>query len=362
MSRFMSQRFASLDEYVPGEQPLDMQYVKLNTNESPFPPSPLVYMRMGDEISKLKLYPDPNYSALRKSAAKLFKVKPENIICVNGSDEVLSFAFMAFCDSGKGVAFPSISYGFYDVFANLYGIKAKKIPLREDFSICADDYCDIGCNVVIANPNAPTGILLSVEEIEKIIKSNPDSVVVIDEAYVDFGGKSCIPLVEKYDNLLVTRTFSKSHSLAGGRIGFGIASEGLISDLNKIRNSTNPYNINRLSVTAAIAAIEDNEYYVKNCRSIVEIRGDASRRLKELGFELTESFANFLFAKSPEISGEELYLELKKSGVLVRHFNNPVINDYNRITVGSAEQMQILLDVIVRILNDKRSIKNQKGI
>jgi histidinol-phosphate aminotransferase len=239
MSRFLSERFQSLRAYVPGEQPRDMTYIKLNTNESPYPPAPqVIYALNREEAENLRLYSDPECLFLRETLAEYYGVRTENILVGNGSDEILSFIFMAYCDDKTGVLYPDISYGFYPVFANLYGLRKNEIPLREDFSIFAEDYLNTGSTVVIANPNAPTGICLSPEDIELIVKSNPDNVVVIDEAYIDFGGISVIPLTKKYDNLLVVQTYSKSRSLAGARLGYAIGNEALIADLDKLRNST----------------------------------------------------------------------------------------------------------------------------
>ena len=263
MSRFLAERYATLAAYTPGEQPTDQKYIKLNTNESPFPPSPGVIQAINqDAVEALRLYPDPECGALREQLAARFGFEKENLFVSNGSDDILNFSFMAFCDGNRcGAAFPEISYGFYKVYADLYGVDAKMIPLAKDFSICESDYFGLDRTVVIANPNAPTGIALSVAQIEAILQSNPDNVVLIDEAYVDFGAESCVELVRSYDNLLVVRTFSKSYSLAGGRLGFAIGNQGLIEDLNKIKYSTNPYNINRLTMIAGTEAIKENDYY-----------------------------------------------------------------------------------------------------
>ena len=347
MSRFFTDKFASLTPYTPGEQPRDMQYVKLNTNESPFPPSPAVAEAVAAESGKLQLYSDPESTALRAKLSEVYGVKPTQVLVSNGSDEALNFAFMAY---GDQVAFPDISYGFYPVFAQLNNIPYTQIPLKEDFSIDPRDYMGIGKTVVIANPNAPTGLCLSLEDIEAIVKSNPDNVVVIDEAYIDFGGESAIPLVAKYDNLLVVQTFSKSRSMAGARLGFCIGSEQLIADLNTIRYSTNPYNVNRMTEFAGVAALRDNDYYMQNAKTIMENREWTKKALEELGFFVLDSKANFLFAKSDRIGGEELYKKLKARGVLVRHFTKERIDAFNRITIGTLEQMQILIKNIQEIL------------
>ena len=347
MSRYLSPRFSELVEYVPGEQPQDMQYIKLNTNENPYPPAPGVFkLSLENEIERLRLYSDPDCRVLRETLAAKYGVSPENIICGNGSDEILSFLFIAFCDRKTGVAYPDISYGFYSVFADVNGISKQEISLGADFSICADDYCGIKRTVVIANPNAPTGLCLSAADVERIVKSNPDNVVAIDEAYIDFGGESVVPLTKKYENLLVVQTFSKSRSLAGGRFGYAIGNEALISNLNKIRNSTNPYNVNSLTKAVALASLQEQSYYDNKCREIVATREYTAAELKKLGFEMTESKTNFLFAKHPRLPGKQLYLDLKARGILVRHFEKPRIADYNRITIGTPEQMETLINTL----------------
>ncbi len=352
MSRYMSSRFADLEAYVPGEQPQDMQYVKLNTNESPFPPAPAVTEAVKAEIDRLNLYPDPEGKVLRQKLAELYGVKTENIFLANGSDELLSFFFMTFCDRERGVAFPAVSYGFYPVYADLYGLDAQIIPLRENFRLAAEDYCGIGKNIVIANPNAPTGRTIPLSDIEKILRSNPDHVVMIDEAYIDFGGESCLPLLPKYDNLLICQTFSKFRSLAGGRLGFAIGSPGLIEDLDTIKYSTNSYNVNRLTMAAAVAAIDNNGYYVANSRTIQANRAYTVAELSKLGFETLPSMANFIFTHSPKVDGGTLYQELKARGVLVRHWDKPEITGWCRVTIGSREQMDIFLEKVREILEE----------
>ena len=350
MSRFFSKKFSSLTAYTPGEQPKDQKYIKLNTNESPFPPPPSVICAVTEEAGRLQLYSDPECTPLVAKCADYFGVKPTQVLMTNGSDEILNFAFMAFCDADNPVVFPDISYGFYSVFAELNAIPYEKIPLRRDFSIDPDDYVGIGKNIVIANPNAPTGLALTIDDIERIVAGNPDNVVVIDEAYVDFGAESAVRLVEKYDNLLVTQTFSKSRSLAGGRLGFGIASESLIRDMNTIKYSTNPYNVNRMTMIAGYQALAEDEYY-KNCiEKIKQNREYTKNELKKLGFNVLDSKTNFLFAESDLISGEELYLALKAQGILVRHFGGDRISNFNRITIGTREQMEIFTLTVAKIL------------
>lgn len=352
MSRFFTEKFKNLVPYTPGEQPKDMQYIKLNTNESPFPPSKAVNETVLDESKKLQLYSDPESTNIRKKLAEVYDVKPSQVIVTNGSDEVLNFAFMAFSDEKSPLIFPDITYGFYPVFAGLNHIPYTEIPLKSDFTIDINDYIGANKTVVIANPNAPTGICLSLSQIEQIVKSNPDNVVIIDEAYVDFGAESAVSLVDKYNNLLVTQTFSKSRSMAGARLGFGIGNEKLIADLNTIRYSTNPYNVNRMTEAAGVAALDSNGYYMDNCKTIITNREWTVNALQKLGFEVLPSKANFVFAKSDKIDGEKLYLELKKRGILIRHFTKDEICQYNRITIGTREQMQKLIETISLILEE----------
>lgn len=361
MSRFFSKRLSHLTPYTPGEQPKERRFIKLNTNESPFPPSLKAEVLAADALKRLQLYPDPECRALSKQLAVLYGVDEDEIVWTNGSDDVLNFAFMAFCDSETPAVFPDITYGFYSVFAKLNGVPFETIPLKDDFSVCPADYFYANKTIFIANPNAPTGLVLSVEEIEDILKNNPNNVVVIDEAYVDFGGESCVPLIQKYDNLLVTQTFSKSRSMAGARLGFGIASKELIRDLNTIRYSTNPYNINSMTMAAGIGTLQDDSYTRKNCKAIIETRARCAKNLKKMGFVMTDSHANFLFIKHPSIEGEKLYGKLKEKGVLVRHFNVERIKDFCRVTIGSDEEMDIFLKHTKEILEDENATSRNKA-
>lgn len=354
MSRFFSTRYSSLTPYTPGEQPLEKKYLKLNTNESPFPPSPIAQRLARQAAGDCRLYSDPECRELVSTAAEKFGIKKEEILFTNGSDEILNFAFMAFCDDKHPAVFPNISYGFYPVFAGVNNIPYEEKPLKDDFTIDINDYIGINKTIFIANPNAPTGIALSLGDIERIVASNPDSVVVIDEAYVDFGTESAVKLIHKYDNLLVCQTFSKSRSLAGARLGFGIGSQELIRDLNTIKYSTNPYNINRMTMYAGIGALCDDDYFKANCKAIEESRAYTVNELKKSGFTMTDSKANFIFAKSDKISGMQLYLSLKEKGVLIRHFETPLLKDYNRITVGSIEQMKEFIEKVNEVLEENR--------
>lgn len=344
----MSRRFNRLTPYTPGEQPVDKPYIKLNTNESPFPPSDKAIAAARAELERLQLYPDPTCGKLRAALADRYGVTPDRVMVGNGSDEVLAFAFMAYGE--MGVAYPDVTYGFYRVFADLYGLDALEIPLREDFTVDTEPYKGLRRTIFIANPNAPTGIALSPAQIEEIVAANPDNVVVVDEAYVDFGGESAVALTSRYDNLLVTGTFSKSRSMAGARLGFGIGCPALIRDLETLRYSTNPYNVNRMTLAAGLGQLADEETTRRNCQTVADNREYTARRLTEMGFSVIPSAANFVFATCPKIPGKELYLRLKDRGILVRHFDTARLKEYNRITIGSREQMDALLSAVQSIL------------
>ncbi len=351
MSEFLKESLKKIEAYTPGEQPQDKKYIKLNTNESPYPPPQNVIDAIGkSEIEDLRLYSDPTCKKLQKALADLYGVNEKNVFLSNGSDEILNFAFMAYGENG--VVFPDITYGFYSVFAELYGLDAEIIPLNDNFEIEVDSYLNKNKLVVIANPNAPTGLALSLSDIEKIVSSNKNSIVIIDEAYVDFGAESAYKLTERYNNLLVVGTFSKSRSMAGARLGFGFASEEIIDDLEKIKYSTNPYNINRLTQIAGTAALENDNYFKENCKKIAETREYVKTELVKMGFSVTNSVSNFIFAKSDEIRGWELYFALKEKGILIRHFSSDRIKEYNRITVGSREEMEIFLNAVKQILEE----------
>lgn len=350
MSRYMNDKYRSLEVYVPGEQPQDMEYIKLNTNESPYSPSKEVVEAISSsEVEKLRLYSDPECKKLREALAKRYDTGYENVFVSNGSDDILNFAFMAF--SQNGVVFPEISYGFYSVFAELHGIEYTQAPLNDDYTLNINDYCSKNTMIVIANPNAPTGISLPLSKVEDIVKSNPDNVVLVDEAYVDFGGESAVALTKKYNNLLVVQTFSKSRSLAGARLGFAIADKEIIADLEKIKYSTNPYSINRLSLLAGTAAVESDSYYMDNCKKIIATREYTVAELKKLGFDVLPSCANFIFAKKDGIDGGDFYSKLRKNGILVRHFTKDAIKDFNRITIGTQEQMEKFINVVKNIIS-----------
>ena len=353
MSRFISKEADALAPYTPGEQPQDQQYIKLNTNESPFPPSPKVMKALTRaEVLKLNLYSDPTCAALNEAIAKHFELQPENVLSGNGSDEVLAFAFRAFCGEGKGVAFADITYGFYKSQVALFGLEATRIPLREDFTLNVDDYMDFPGTIVIANPNAPTGIAVPRADIQRLLEADPDRVVIVDEAYVDFGAESCVPMIFRYDNLLVVQTMSKSRSLAGGRVGYALGSPALIEALNRVKYSFHPYNVNRLSMLTGAAAVADDAYFQKCTAAVAGNREWTRKELEALGFTVLPSSANFLFAKSNSISGEDLYRRLKENGILVRWFDADRIRDYVRITIGSLEQMVALVDQLDQMMQE----------
>ncbi len=310
MSVFFSERYAQLEPYTPGEQPQDRRYIKLNTNESPFPPSPGVLEAVREEAGRLQLYSDPESRTVTCALAEHYGLQPDQVLVGNGSDELLNFAFMAYCDDGCPALFPDVTYGFYPVFAGLNRIPMIEVPLREDFSVCIDDYLDLKGTVFLANPNAPTGLALSSAEIERMLKARPSYMHVIDEAYVDFGAESVLPLIHRYENLLVIQTFSKSRSLAGARLGFAAGQAPLIRDLNTI---------------------------------IMENRAWTAGELKRLGFTVTDSRANFLFAACPELPGEKYYLAMKERGILVRYLKGPRLKPFVRITVGTKQQMETLI-------------------
>ena len=354
MKDFLSPEARRLAPYTPGEQPQDLQYVKLNTNESPFPPSPRVLEALSrEEVSRLNLYSDPACAPLEGAIARRYGLARESVTSGNGSDEILAFAFRAFCGAGTPVAYADITYSFYRSQAALFGLEAREIPLREDFTLHVDDYTDFPGTVVIANPNAPTGMAVPREDIRRLLERRPDRVVIVDEAYVDFGGESCVPLVREYGNLLVTRTMSKSRSLAGGRVGFALGAPALIAGLNRVKYSFNPYNVNRLSILAGAAAMEDEAYFQSCCGTIRENRTWLTGELGRLGFTVLPSAANFVFARCGGVPGGELYRKLKERGVLVRWWaGSGRIEDFVRITVGSMEQLRTLIGEIENILEE----------
>lgn len=352
MSKFLSSKYAGLEAYTPGEQPRDKKYIKLNTNESPYPPSPEVIAALTpQEGADLRLYSDPEGTVLREKLAGLYGCEPGNVYIANGSDDILNFAFMAFGE--KGAVFPTLTYSFYPVFADLHGIPFERVPLKEDFSVDVEAMKGKGKLTVVANPNAPTGMALPLSAVEELIRSNPDAVVVVDEAYVDFGAESAAGLIGKYDNLLVVMTYSKSRSMAGARLGFALASRPIIEDLEKLKYSTNPYNVNRLTLKLGEAAVKSDGYFKANAQKIMATRKRTADGLRELGFTLPESAANFVFIKREGMDGEGLYRKLKDRGILIRHFSDPAIADYNRVTIGTDAEMDAFLAAVKEILHEE---------
>lgn len=355
MSKYFHPRYGSLKQYVPGEQPRDQQYIKLNTNESPFPPPENVVKAVEEAAGSAHLYCDPDCHLIRKEAAKVYGVDVEEVLCFNGSDEVLSFAFAAF--GQDGVAFPALSYGFYPIFAAVNQVQGHPVPMGDNMAIVPEDYFGLSKAIVIANPNAPTGQYLKPGQIESILQNNPGHVVVVDEAYIDFGGQSALPLIKRYDNLLVTRTFSKSHSLAGARIGFGFGHPELMQDLNTLRCSTNPYNVSAMGQAAGLAALKENVYYMTCCKTVAQTRDQTAKALTSLGFHVMPSLTNFLFVTHHGVAGEVLYKSLRAKGVLVRWFNQREVRDYVRISIGSPEQMGALLSALQETLHEEYHAK-----
>ena len=339
MSIFLSEKYRSLRAYVPGEQPRNRKYLKLNTNESPFPPSPAVSKAVAECVGELNLYPDPEYLSLRRALAACHGVTEDMVTVGAGSDEILDWCFRAFF-TDRGAAFPDVTYGFYKVWADLYAIPYETFPLKDDFTVDPADYENTSRAVVIPDPNAPTGVRLGEAAVERILRADPGRVVVIDEAYADFASGDCVPLTAKHKNLVVVRTFSKSRSLAGGRVGYCIASPELIRDIDLLRFSSNPYNLSRMAVAAAEAALADGDYFAKNVKKIRETREKTKAALRDRGFEVTDSEANFLFIRLPGSSGAAIESELRRRGVLVRRFDGPRTGDFLRVTVGEAADME----------------------
>ena len=348
MSRFLSENNRGLKAYVPGEQPKVKNLVKLNTNESPFPPAPGVAEAVQQAADSLQLYNDLSAAKLTGLLAKTYGVKENQVFVGNGSDEVLAFAFQAF--GGGGLAFPDITYGCYTVWAGLYHLDAKIVPLKDDFSIDPADYGGNDRCVVIANPNAPTGMALPLSAIAEIAESNPDQVLIVDEAYVDFGAESAVALLPEYDNILVVQTFSKSRQMAGARLGFAMGSEELIKDMNLIRFSFHPYNANTLTQAAGAAALEQPEYFEACRQTIMENRAWTKAELEKQGFRVLDSKANFLFVQAPGMTGAEYQKKLRAKNILIRYFDQPRIRDFTRVTIGSIAQMEKLIEATKEIM------------
>ena len=357
MSKFWNDKIKEIEPYVPGEQPKDKKYIKLNTNENPYSPSEKVIEKIKSmSLKDLKLYPDPDVSELRKVIAEYFskkideRITKEQIFVGNGSDEVLALIFMTFFNKGDKVYYPDITYSFYPVYADLFDLKEVRIPLNENFEIEIDKYFGVDGHIIITNPNAPTSIALKLGEIEEIVKKNPNQLVVVDEAYIDFGAESAVKLVNKYDNVLVVQTFSKSRSFAGMRLGYAIGSGNIIEGLNRLKFSFNSYTIDRISIEAGIESFKDDDYFVKINAKIIETREKTVKKLKELGFKVLNSSANFIFISHNKVFAGDLYKQLKDNGILVRYFAKDRIDNYLRVTIGTDEEMEIFIEKLEKLL------------
>lgn len=346
MSKFLTDRLQGLTPYVPGEQPQGRAYIKLNTNESPYPPSPAAVAAVTEDLlNGLRRYNDPEAVLLRETIGAAFSLPPQQVVVGNGSDEILGLAFQAF-GPGKVTAFPDVTYGFYAVLAGLYGLDTRVAPLGETLKLRVEDYLQPGENVVFPNPNAPTGLFLPLADVERILRAHPEDVVLVDEAYVDFGGESAAALLPKYENLLVVQTGSKSRALAGARLGWALGSAALCADLQRVRNSFHPYNVNAVTQALGVASFRDERYFSACTASIVATRERFAAGLRGLGFALDDSSANFVFAKSPRTPGQAVFRRLKERDVLVRWFDQDRIRDYVRISIGDQGDMDRVLDIL----------------
>ncbi|WP_346832529.1 histidinol-phosphate transaminase [Pseudomonas abietaniphila] len=347
MSKFWSPFVRDLVPYVPGEQPKLTKLVKLNTNENPYGPSPKAIEAMRAEVNdNLRLYPDPNSDLLKQAVARYYGVESNRVFLGNGSDEVLAHAYNAFFKHDKPLLFPDISYSFYPVYCGLYGVEFEAVPLDEQFQIRVEDYNRPNGGIIFPNPNAPTGCLLALEAVEQILKANPDSVVIVDEAYIDFGGETAIGLVDQYPNLLVTQTLSKSRSLAGLRVGLAVGHPDLIEALERVKNSFNSYPLDRMAIVGAAAAFDDREYFEQTCKQVIASREVLVEQLESKGFEVLPSAANFIFARHPQHDAAGLAAKVREQGVIVRHFKQERIAQFLRITIGTPEQNQALVDAL----------------
>jgi histidinol-phosphate aminotransferase len=353
MKEFWSGRIAGITPYVPGEQPKVQKFIKLNTNENPYPPSPKVTQVLRElDPDTLRLYPDPECTPLRQALAQRTGLGMDQIFVGNGSDEVLGMAFAAFFDQGATVAFPDITYSFYPVYADLFGISYDRIPLREDLTLPVEAFCDGNyAGLVICNPNAPTGIPLPLSEIRRILDANPQVVVIVDEAYIDFGGESALGLIGDYPNLLVVQTMSKSRSLAGMRVGMAFGDSNLIAGLNAVKNSFNSYTLDRVAIGAATAAVEDEEYFDRTRHQVMATREKTAATLRQLGFLVCPSCTNFLFVSHPKAAAKELQQQLREKGILVRYFAQPRIDNFLRVSIGTEEDMDTFCAVMAELVN-----------
>ncbi|WP_455716738.1 histidinol-phosphate transaminase [Anaerosporobacter sp.] len=349
MSYFFLDDYKDMEVYIPGEQPKEREYIKLNANESSFPPSPKVLEAISaSQINGMSYYSDPHCMELRKAIGSVYHVSAEQVFVGNGADEVLGFCMKSFFKPGMKVCFPDLTYDFYRTYAQTYGLDYEQIPLKEDLSINVEDYVESERDVLLANPNNPTGKAISVDDIERIVAKNPKRMVIIDEAYVDYGIESCIPLVKRYSNLVVVQTFSKSRNLAGARIGFAISTRDIIEDMNKIKFTFNPFNMSSMAIAAGVASVKDTEYLKECVAKIIHNRMEFEGHLKHMGFEVIEACTNFILVTHQKVSASYIYEELKKKGVLVRHYPGGKIDNYLRITIGTEQEM----DTVTQLIDD----------
>ncbi|ARE88875.1 histidinol-phosphate transaminase [Clostridium formicaceticum] len=351
MSKYWSKLTKKVKPYIPGEQPKDKKYIKLNTNENPYPPSPRVIEAIKQAADEnLKLYPDPTCEKLKATLADYYGLKQNQVFVGNGSDEVLAFSFMTFFDTDKSILFPDITYSFYPVYADVFHINYDLVNVEDDFSLPVDKFFKSNGGVIFPNPNAPTGKYTSLASIEEILQNNMEEVVIIDEAYIDFGGESAVKLIDKYPNLLVVQTLSKSRSLAGLRVGFAFGQEHLIEGLERIKNSFNSYTLDRIALAGAIEAMKDEEYFQGTRLKIMKTREVVAEALGKVGFHVIDSKANFIFIRPPRIPAEDLFHQLKEQGVLVRYFKQPKIDNFLRVTIGTDEEMDCFIETVKKIV------------
>lgn len=351
MSKYWSMVASSLVPYVPGEQPKDKKYIKLNTNENPYPPSPKVIAAINQAVNAdLRLYPDPTCEDLRRTIAEYYGLQSQQVFVGNGSDEILAFSFVAFFNPSQRILFPDISYSFYKVYAKLYGLTYDTIPLDDQYEIQLDAFCQENGGIILPNPNAPTAKCITLDSLRILLESNKNHVVIIDEAYIDFGGESAVELIDEYPNLLVVQTLSKSRSLAGLRIGFALGSEELIEGLNRIKDSFNSYTLDRLALAGAIAAFQDQAYFEEVTQKVIATRESVSKQLRELGFDVLDSKANFVFISHAIVPAKQLFQQLRDQGVLVRYFAQPRIDNFLRVTIGTDEEMDTFIEVLRSIV------------
>ena len=354
--RFWSSRIRSLVPYVPGEQPRGQAFIKLNTNENPYPPSPAVFEAIRSAADEtLRRYPDPEAVSLREALAEHYGLRREQVFCGNGSDEVLGLSFYALFSPGRKLRFPDITYSFYPVYARLFGLDYEEVPLEEDFSLPLEDFLGNAGSVVLCNPNAPTGRAIPREAVERVLRAHPEDVVLVDEAYADFGAESAVPLIDRYPNLLVVRTFSKSHALAGLRVGYALGQEELIAAVNCVKNSFNSYPLDRIALAAGEAAIRDTAYFEHTRQRVMATREKTALALEEMGFRVLPSRTNFLFITHPNYAGGELQQALRERGVLVRRFDRERISDFLRVSIGTEEEMERFCQLLRDFLSGERS-------